>query len=69
MLKHPAPAAKDFSRTVRNTLARQGISIIGSTWLPGSDGSYVNGERGYELNDNGTHRIRTYMDVRKLGGE
>lgn len=60
---HTAPAAKDFSKTARATLARKGIAIIGSTWLPGTDGTFANGERGYTLSDNGTQRIRTYAEV------
>lgn len=62
-IKHTAPAAKDFSVKVRNTLARRGIAIVGSTWLPGTDGSFANGERGYIVDDCGTQRIRSYADL------
>lgn len=61
---HTANAAKDFSVKVRNTLARRGIAIVGSTWLPGTDGSFANGERGYIVDDCGTQRIRSYMDLK-----
>ena len=61
--KHTAPVAKDFSVAVRNTLARRGMLIVGSTWLPGTDGSFANGERGYIIDDCGTQRIRTYADL------
>lgn len=56
-------AAKDFSKAVRAALKTQGIAIYSSTWLPGVDGSYANGERGYFVNDNGTSRILTYVGV------
>jgi hypothetical protein len=59
-------AHKDFNRNSIAALRRAGIAITGSTWLPGADGSFANGERGYELNDNGTHKIRTYMQMREL---
>lgn len=62
-VKHTAPAAKDFSVKVRNTLARRGIAIVGSTWLPGPGGDFANGERGYVLDDCGTQRIRTYAEL------
>lgn len=57
---------KDFSKAVRTSLKNKGIMIITTTWLPGTDGSYANGERGYVLNDNGTERLRTYMQVKAL---
>lgn len=56
-------ASKDFSKTVRTALKNKGITFIGTTWLPGADGTFANGERGYLLNDNGTQRIRAYLDV------
>lgn len=64
-LTHTAPQAHDFSATERKALLRKGIAIIGVTYLPAASGPlpYANGERGYCLNDNGTHRVRTYRDV------
>lgn len=67
--KHTAPVAKDFSVKVRNTLARRGIAIVGSTWLPGTDGSFANGERGYVLDDCGTQKVRTYTDLVSYAAE
>jgi hypothetical protein len=61
--KHTAPAAKDFSVKVRNVLARRGMAIVGSTWLPGANGSFANGERGYIIDDCGTQRIKSYADL------
>lgn len=59
-------AAKDFGRKAVTTLSRKGIRITGSTWLPGTDGSFANGERGYLLDDNGTGKARTYAEMRSL---
>lgn len=66
---HPSHFAADFSRKVRNTLARKGIRIIGAHNAPGPGGDFTNGERVYALDDNGTHRVRSYAEVRALGGE
>ena len=55
--------SKDFSSKVVKSLARQGIRIIGATALPDATGSYLNSERGYNLDDNGTHRICAYLQV------
>lgn len=59
-------AAKDFDRSIVATLNARGIYFHGSTWLPSSTGDYANGERGYQLDDNGTHRVRTYAEVRAM---
>lgn len=67
--KHTSPVAKDFSTRVRSALAQRGIAIVSSTWLPGADGSYANGERGYCLDDNGTHCVRSYMQIRSMVGD
>lgn len=64
---HKTSAHKDFNMAVRRTLARASITVIGSTWLPGPDGSYANGERGYQLCDRSTGvdtgKIRSYSDI------
>ncbi len=64
MVKTMQPGTKDFALAVRRALARKGISIIGTTVIPGTgDLPYANGERGYCLDDNGTHRVRSYREV------
>lgn len=66
----PGPGAADFSLNTRRALARKGITIIGLTVIPNpaSDMPFANGERGYCLDDNGTHRVRTFAEVRALAG-
>lgn len=61
-------ADKDFSGAVRKALRAQGIEIYSSTWLPGADGTFANGERGYMVNDNGCSRILTYAGVKAQAG-
>ncbi len=60
--------AADFSAKVRRSLLKAGIRIIGITALP-VDGSFLNSQRGYQLDDNGTMRIRTYFQVEAMAGE
>ena len=57
-----------FNAKVVKALARKGIRIVGLTYLPAASGElrYANGETGYCLDDNGCHRIRTYMEVLAL---
>lgn len=63
-----ATASKDFPKKMINELTRRGMRIIGTTWLPDSKGNYAKGERGYTIDDNGTQRIRTYLQVMALAG-
>ena len=58
----------DFSKKTIRALARKGIQLFGLTIIPdmASDMPFANGERGYCLNDNGCHRVRTYREVMAL---
>lgn len=54
----------DFSKKTVAALARKGIFLIGLTVIPGTgDMPFATGERGYCLNDNGCHRIRSFAEV------
>lgn len=54
---------RDFSSKTRNTLARKGITVLTATFIPGSDGSFANGERAYNVSDNGCGRVWTFAQV------
>jgi len=58
----------DFSKKTIAALARKGISLIGLTVIPdmASAMPFANGERGYCLNENGCHRIRTFKEVLEM---
>jgi hypothetical protein len=56
-------AARDFNKQTVRTLARGGVHLQGIQNLPGDDGSYANGVRGYEVSDNGTGRILLHGQV------
>ena len=58
------PALRDFNRVTLAALARKGISILGSTVIPGAgDFAFATGSRGYILDDNGCQRIRSFSEV------
>lgn len=58
----------DFSKKTIRALTRKGIRLIGLTVIPdmSSDMPFANGDRGYCLNDNGCHRIRSFREVMEL---
>ena len=55
--------ASRFNRKTIRALAKKGITIIDTTWLPDEKGDFTKGCSGYVLNDNGTQRVRMYLDV------
>lgn len=58
----------DFSKKTIAALARKGIRLIGLTVIPNmkSDMPFATGERGYCLDDNGCHIIRSFAEVLEL---
>jgi hypothetical protein len=66
MNKHHEIPASHFNKKVLKALTKKGIAIIGMTTIPGNDGSYATGFTGYELDDNGTGRVRSYLQVEAL---
>lgn len=64
---HNAISSKHFSAKTLKALSRQGIYLLGLTTIPGDGGMpYANGSTGYNVNDNGTHRVLTFSQVLKL---
>ena len=61
---------RDFSAKTRRALAKKGIEIINTTAIPGEGPMpWANATRGYELNDNGTHRLCTHSQVMAMATE
>ena len=58
-------AQRDFSAKTIRALRKLGVELIGVQLLP-VDGSYMNPDRGYVVNDNGTCRVLRFLDVRAL---
>lgn len=66
MSNHHEIPASHFSKKTLKALTRKGIAIVSATYVPGTDGSYTNGETGYILDDNGTERVRSFLQVLDL---
>lgn len=58
-----------FGKKVVNKLTKKGITPIRSVALPDANGCYSNGDVGYCINDNGTHRIKVYREILALANE
>lgn len=56
-------ASKDFSRQTIAALKANGVMIQRATFVPGPNGSYLNGERAYVIDDNGCGRVLLYLEV------
>lgn len=56
----------DFSRKTLRSLSRKGIALVGLSSAPDAAGSFLNSTKLYVLNDNGTHRVRTFAQVLAL---
>jgi hypothetical protein len=54
---------RDFNAKTIRTLSQKGITIMGTTLLPDENGSFANGPRGYQVNDNGTAKVWTWHGV------
>jgi hypothetical protein len=67
MSKHHKVAGKDFSKKTLKALSSKGIAILSATYAPGPGGNYANGEVVYNLDDNGTGRTRSFLQVLGMG--
>lgn len=58
----------DFDRKTLRKLAAKGIKLIGIQAIPdmASEMPWANASRGYTLDDNGTCRVRSFVEVLKL---
>ena len=61
-------ASRDFSARTLRALSSKGIQIVSIMAIPakGDDLMFCNSTRGYVLDDNGTHRIRSHSEVLAL---
>lgn len=60
------PRTKDFPTSTRRALKAANCQVVNTTWIPGADGSYANGEVGYLVNHGGTGRMLTYLEILRL---
>ena len=62
-MNHHSIAALDFKRATLAALAKKGIAILFNHPIPGCDGTFANGGIAYGLNDNGTFRLVSFLEV------
>jgi len=58
--------ARDFSLATRRALQKRGVSILGPVLIPDANGSYLNPERAWSLDDNGTYRVVGHLALLKM---
>lgn len=56
-------AVGKFGRKTVRSLQLRGMRIIGTQSLPNADGTWANCEVAYQVDDNGTCRVKTYGEV------
>lgn len=68
-LKH-SDFARDFSAATRRALLKKGIAVIGICAIPDMSHPmpYANASRGYQLDDNGTFKVRSHAEVIAMVG-
>ena len=61
-------AIRNFGKRTVNSLAKRGITFIGMTVIPDMNSSMplANGETGYEINDNGVAKLKTFLEIIKI---
>lgn len=59
-------AIGQFGKRVVNRLAKKGIKVIGTQMIPDERGEYANATVAYMLDDNGTGKLRSYLEVLAL---
>jgi hypothetical protein len=61
--KHHHIASASFSKRTLNKLAKANLFIVSSTWIPGTDGTFANGESAYLLSDGS---LNSFLKVLEL---
>ena len=65
MNKHHEISAASFSAKTLKALAKKGLFLASSTFIPGPDGSFANGESAFLVSDG---RLLTWIQIYKLAG-
>jgi hypothetical protein len=61
-------ARRYFNAKTIRALAKKGARVIDATWGPGADGSFANGQTLFSVDENGTAKVRTFLDVLAMAG-
>lgn len=57
---------KNFSKKTLKALTAQGISVLGLGYAPSEDRGFSDPILIVNLDDNGCHRVRTYLEVLEM---
>jgi Ser-tRNA(Ala) deacylase AlaX len=57
-------ARRDFAASTICSLSKKGITLIGTQLLPHPVTGWINADRGYLVDDNGTGRVWTFTQVK-----
>jgi hypothetical protein len=60
---------RHFGAAAVKALKKKGIVPHSLTSIPGPSGGFLDSETGYAVSDNGTHRILTFTEIRRLAGD
>lgn len=60
---HHEITASKFNKRTLAKLAKKGLFLVWSYWMPGKYGSFANGETGYQLSNG---QVRTHLEVLEL---
>jgi Ser-tRNA(Ala) deacylase AlaX len=56
-------ARRDFAASTLRALSKKGITLIGTQLLPHPVTGWINADRGYVVDDNGTGRVWDFRQV------
>ena len=56
---------RHFAAKTLRSLEKRGIRVLSSTFIPGTSGTYLDGETAYNIDDNGCGRVWTFLEVLK----
>ena len=59
-------ACKDFSRSTIKSLAKKGVSLIGIQMVPSPKLGWLDAEKCYTVDDNGTGRVWSFLETLAL---
>jgi hypothetical protein len=62
-------ALRHFGAKAVKALAKKGVVLVSLTSIPGPSGTYLDSDTGYTVSDNGTGRVLSFQDVRRLAGD
>ncbi|AGR48060.1 hypothetical protein PHIM7_333 [Sinorhizobium phage phiM7] len=57
---------RHFAAKTLRALKKKGIEVMSTTFIPDASGDYTRGETAYNINDNDTGRVMTFLEVLAL---